>query len=119
MHAIGLVKSIAIPIFLAAPNRYASQNARFYFHTYNWSTGAPETAALTTLEERTLLLGDAIAWSKSIIKATTKLTDSDFEAMQLFKHPHIMPPARAVGCDIISAIIEPRMPIDAPAVIVG
>ena len=119
MHAIGLVKSIAIPLFLAAPNRYASQNARFYFHTYNWSTSVPETAVLTTLEERTLLIGDAVAWSKNIIQATTKLIESDFESMQLFKHPHIMTPARAADFGIISAITEPRMSVDAPTLVVG
>ena len=32
MHAVGIVGSMAIPVFLAAPHRFASENARFFFH---------------------------------------------------------------------------------------
>ncbi|HSW87630.1 MAG TPA: ATP-dependent Clp protease proteolytic subunit [Candidatus Saccharimonadales bacterium] len=37
MHAVGVVGSIAIPVFLAAPSRVASSNARFFFHDFTWT----------------------------------------------------------------------------------
>ncbi len=109
MHAVRCVRSIAVPIFLAAQNRYASKNARFYFHGYTWTTGMPETMSLETLEERTLLLEASVAWSKNVVKATTKLTDEDFEAMQLLSRPRIFTTAECVQWGIVSEICEPKM----------
>lgn len=43
MHAVGNVTSIALPVFLAAKNRFASQNARFLFHNYVWGSSTAET----------------------------------------------------------------------------
>jgi len=42
MHAIGLVNSIAIPVFCAGKNRLASKNARFYSMIIVGRTDSPQ-----------------------------------------------------------------------------
>lgn len=110
MHAVGNVNSIALPVFLAASNRLASQNARFLFHNYLWTSATPEQATPEGLAERALILSSALDWTREILKTATKLTDSDFEAMKLLDKPVLIEPSRAVQVGIVSAIAEPSIP---------
>ncbi len=110
MHAVGIVGSIAIPIFLAAPNRFASRNARFFFHEYSWTHTQANIVTKTTMDEQSLRISDCISWTKDIIKTTTKITDKDFETMKLFDYPFNMDPASASKTGLISAVAEPRIP---------
>ena len=41
------------------------------------------------LEERQSVVNDTVVWSKEIIKATTKLTDGEFETLHLLDRPVI------------------------------
>ena len=109
MHAIGFVKSIAVPVFMAAPTRYASDNARFLLHEYHWGISHPEQATQTELTERMLVLDNVVQWSKDIIKASTKFKDENFEAMHLFDRPRIFSPAECAEWGIVSAIRAPSM----------
>ncbi len=119
MHAVGFVRSMAVPVFLAAEQRLASENARFIFHGYTWTTPIPEAASLTTLEERTLSLEDAVAWTKEVVKATTKLTDREFESMHLFDRPRIFRPTDCAEWGIVSQVIEPEIKAEHNPRIVG
>jgi ATP-dependent protease ClpP protease subunit len=110
MHAVGLVSSIAIPVFLAVPTRLASKHARFFFHEYSWTQQAGRVSQ-TTMDEQALLLQNATIWSKDIIKASTKLIDSDFERLKLFDHPQIMDLASATSAGLIASISEPTIPL--------
>lgn len=109
MHATGFVKSIAVPVFLAGNKRIAASNAKFLFHSFHWATGIPEIALLEVLEERTKTLRTALDWTKEVVKSTTKLTDSDFESLNLFNEPHILSASACTECGIVSSIGEPEM----------
>jgi ATP-dependent Clp protease, protease subunit len=109
MHAVGVVGSMAIPVFLAAPKRLASKHARFFFHEYSWTHSQATVASQTTMTEQSMQLSDAVVWSQEVIKATTKLMDSDFERMKLFDHPVIIGPADAAKYGLVSSIEEPSI----------
>ncbi|HWM31009.1 MAG TPA: ATP-dependent Clp protease proteolytic subunit [Methyloceanibacter sp.] len=111
MHAIGPVSSVAVPVFLVGKERFASQNARFYFHDYTWTFGA-QTVARPSLAEAALNLGNALDWTRDILKQKTKLTDAQLQTMKLFEEPHLMDPASAAEMGLISAVREPTIPAD-------
>jgi|HubBroStandDraft_5_1064220.scaffolds.fasta_scaffold97027_2 ATP-dependent Clp protease protease subunit len=114
IHAVGLVGSMGIPVFLAGKNRIASQNARFFFHDYT-SNFVQYNGPMTREQQmgNTLLLTDAVNWTKDILKANTKLADSDFDALKMFNEPLLMDAQRAADVGIVSAIAEPAIPADA------
>jgi ATP-dependent protease ClpP protease subunit len=119
MHAVGNVASIALPVFLAAKNRLASQNARFLFHKYGWGSPTPETPTQDVLSERSMILDSALAWTREVVKASTKLVDADLESMKLFEKPVIIDPSSALKYGLISEIKEPAIPLGSePRVIV-
>lgn len=111
-HAVGIVGSIAIPVFLAADKRLASENAHFFFHEYSWTYNQAATVTQTTMDEQALLLKNAMRWTQRIIKSRTKLTDKDFEASKMFDHPVIMDARRASSAGIVSGVAEPSIPAD-------
>jgi ATP-dependent Clp protease protease subunit len=106
MHAIGIVGSIAIPVFLAAPNRFASKNSRFFFHDFTW-TFATQLAPRTMIHEASILLKNALDWTEELLKSTTKLTDKDIKRKKLLKEPHIMSPSDALKFGIVQSESEP------------
>jgi len=119
MHAVGNVASIALPVFLAAKSRLASQNARFLFHNYVWGSPTPETVTQDVLAERSMALDSALAWTRGVIKASTKLVDADFESMKFFEKPVIIDPSSALKYGLIGEIREPAIPLGSePRVIV-
>ncbi len=109
LHAVGMVSSVAVPVFLAAPTRLASKNAAFMFHEYTWTNAQPSAVTQSTLAEQTAILDHGIAWAKKIIKATTKLTDKDFKAREMFKKVLILDAASAAADGLVSAIAEPKI----------
>lgn len=109
MHAIGVVGSVAIPVFLAAPRRLASEQARFFFHEYSWTHSLTNVASQTTMTEQTMRLYDAVRWSSDVIKATTKLTDTDFARLKLFDRPVMMSPADAREHGLVSGVEKPSI----------
>ena len=109
MHAVGIVGSIAIPVFLASENRIASKHARFHFHEYSWTQQAGNLTK-NGMDEQSLLLNGALEWSKDIIKSRTKLTDEDFEKLKLFDHPHLMTASAAAKHGIVSSVKEASVP---------
>jgi ATP-dependent Clp protease protease subunit len=110
MHAVGIVGSIAIPVFLSAPIRLASDNAHFFFHEYTWTHPLAGTVTQTTMEEQNILLGGALEWSKKIIKTKTKLTNAEFESRKMFDNPARFSAADAVTAGIVSSVAEPKIP---------
>jgi ATP-dependent protease ClpP protease subunit len=110
MHAIGIVGSIAIPVFLASEHRHASKHARFHFHEYSWTQQAGNLTK-NTMDEQALLLDGAVDWSKDVIKSRTKLTDEDFDKLKLFDHPHLMTASAAAKHGIVSAVKEATVPV--------
>lgn len=108
MHAIGSVSSVAVPVFLAAKHRLASKNARFYFHDYTWTFGT-QTIARPALAEAALTLGNALEWTREILKQETKLTDKRLQAMKLFEEPHLMDAASAAEIGLVDAVVEPTI----------
>lgn len=110
MHAVGFVSSIAIPVFLAAPKRLASKNANFYFHEFSWTHPQATTLTQSTMTEQAMLLDAALQWTKDVVKATTKFTDSDFNTMKLFDHPVLVGAADAAKHGIVSSVTEPTIP---------
>lgn len=109
MHAIGHVGSIAVPVFLAAPIRLTSKNAYFFFHEFSWAHEKASDVSSTTVKEQDLLLDAALLWTKEIVKANTKLTDTDFEKRKLFRLPVIYTPREAATAGIVSGIAEPTL----------
>lgn len=120
MHAVGVVTSIAIPVFLAGETRLASENASFLFHEYSWSYGHSAGITQSTMEESSILLGSAVNWSKNVIKARTKLTDKDFKSMKLFDHAHLMTAGAAAACGMVEAVAEAKIaPNSQPRVVIA
>ena len=109
MHAIGLISSIAIPVFCAGKNRFSSKNAKFYFHDYSWTYSQPTVVSRTMISEPAILLDAGISWTRDILKAETKFTDSDFDTLQLFQKPRILTAAEATSHGIVSAVVEPKI----------
>ena len=63
-------------------------------------------------------LDSAMQWTQGVVKAMTKLTDSDFEVMKLFDHPVLLSPSDAVKYEIVSAVAEPKIAAGSQAKIV-
>jgi ATP-dependent protease ClpP protease subunit len=61
MHAVGVVGSMAIPVFLAARHRFASEHARFFFREYTWTYAQASIVTQTTMDGQSLLLSDALS----------------------------------------------------------
>lgn len=112
MHAVGQIQSMAIPVFLAAEERYVSANARFLFHEYTWTHAQPGVVTKSTMDEQSILLNNAVEWSKEIIKSKTKLTDKEITSLKLFDHPKLITPSEAVEYGLASEIREPSIPAD-------
>lgn len=114
MHAVGMVSSIAVPIFLAAPSerRFASANARFFFHDYTWTFNAT-TVTGPVLAESSILLATALDWSREIVQAETKLTDERLQDLKLFQQPVVIPPSLAAEIGLIREVAEPAVPAGA------
>jgi ATP-dependent protease ClpP protease subunit len=110
MHAAGWVSSIAIPVFLAADKRLASQHAPFLFHEYSWAHSQATTTTQTTMNEHALLLNGAMAWTQEIVKSRTTLTENEFNSLHLFDRPVLVSCTDAARYGIISGIAEPRIP---------
>lgn len=81
MHAIGHVGSSAIPVFLAANQRTAEPNSRFFFHAYGWDFGGGYQY-LHTLNEAVQRLNSDILLHGEIIKARTNI---DFDILPILK----------------------------------
>jgi len=119
MHAVGLVGSIAVPVFLAAPRRLASQNAIFFMHAFTWTDAQPQRMDQSAMVERTLILDAGVAWTKDVLKATTRLTEDDIADMNMFRDPILFDAARARELGMVEAVVEPRIPADGKARVVA
>lgn len=104
MHAVGVVASIAIPVFLAATNRFASTNARFFFHDFTWAQPLPTR---TVILEADMLLKSAFEWTTDVYKARTQLTDVNIREKNLLKEPCIMRSSDAEQYGIVQKVSEP------------
>jgi len=112
MRASGIVASMAIPIFLASDERYASENSRFMFHEYSWTHGMPNITTQTTMHEHALRLINVLDWTKEIVKQKTRMTDDFFEEKKLFDFPYLMSPNEAVEFGLVSSIAEPKITVN-------
>lgn len=110
-HANGGVGSMAIPVFLAADKRLASEHSYFFFHEYTWTHAQATVVTQTTIDEHRLLLDQAMTWTKRVVTERTKLTPKQFEQDKMFDSPVIFDAARALKAGIVSAIEEPKMTV--------
>lgn len=106
MHAIGIIGSIAIPVFLAAENRIASSNSRFFFHDFTW-TFPTQLAPRTVIAEASIQLKNALEWTEDVLKTNTKLTNKEIKRKKLLKEPHIMIPSDALAFGVVHSQGEP------------
>lgn len=106
MHAVGIVGSIAIPVFLAAQNRIASNNSRFFFHDFTW-TFPTQLAPRTVIDEASIQLENALTWTKEVLRTNTQLTDKEINRKKLLKEPHIMVPLDALKYGVVQSQCEP------------
>ena len=118
-HAAGLVGSMAVPIFLAAPHRLASVNARFLLHEFHWTDPQVQRVTQSTIVERTMILDSAVTWTKDILKSTTTLTDERIKEMNMFQEPLLLNAEQALEIGMVEGIAEPRIPSESYARIVG
>lgn len=110
MHAVGVVGSVAIPVFLAGKKRLASKNARFFFHGYTWTHSQPNIVTKATMSEHAILLDWGMEWSKETVVAHTRLGSKDFETLKLYDHPYLMATSEATKFGLISGVTEPSVP---------
>lgn len=113
IHAIGLVGSMGIPVFMGGKTRVASPDARFFFHDYT-SNYVQQNGPISREIQKgnALILDDAIAWTKDVLKINTQLTDQDFDSLKMFDQPLLMDAKWASNVGIVSAIAEPAIPAD-------
>lgn len=112
MHATGFVSSMAIPVFLAAPSRRASINARFFFHEFSWTYGQPTELTQTSMKDHSVQLETARSWAVQITQENMNLPQQDFERLRLFEEPLLIDPGRAAEIGLISEVTEPTMPAE-------
>lgn len=118
IHAMGVVGSIALPVFLSAHNRFASKHSRFFFHEFQQGVGTP-IATRAMIDEWSTLMSNALDWYRQILKTETKLTDSDIDNMKLLKDPYSMSPSEALKYEIVRDVLEPSYSIrNIPVVVV-
>lgn len=112
MHAVGFVSSMAIPVFLAAPRRLASPNARFFFHEFSWTHTQPTELTQNTMKDHSVQLEAARSWAIETAQGAMNLNKKEFDALQLFREPLIIDPARAAEIGLVAEVIEPSIPAD-------
>lgn len=117
IHAMGVVGSIAIPVFLAAHNRFASKHSRFFFHEFQQSITTP-IATRAMIDEWAKLMSNALDWYREILIAETKLTDTQINDMKLLKDPYVMSPDDALTYKIIGNINDPSYSIGNTPVVI-
>lgn len=109
MHAVGIVGSMAVPVFLAGQKRIASANARFHFHEFSWTYPNGGNVTQSTMNDNSVRLNEVLEWSKELVATKTLLAKKDIKRLRLFDHPFYMKPADALSYGIISSIEEPYM----------
>jgi Clp protease len=112
-HAVGLVGGMAIPVFLAVDraHRIASKNASFLFHGYPSRRVQPNGPVAGEMREAPPPVpGDALEWTKKVLRTDTYLTDADFERLKLFDQSVLMDAGKATCAGIVSGICEPAIP---------
>jgi ATP-dependent Clp protease protease subunit len=118
-HAVGLVGSMAVPLFLATPHRVASSNARFLFHEFHWTDPQAQRVTQSTIVERTLILDSAVNWTKDVLKSTTSFTDEQMKDMNMFQDPILLDAQQALEHGIVQSVSEPKIPAGSHARVVG
>ena len=113
MHAIGIVASMGIPIFLSAPlqRRRVAKSARFLFHESRWNLQGDITVA--HMQEGVDHLSFSDEWALDLIERETKLFEKGFDRATLLKSSRYVSPEDAVKLGIAGACTEASIPLGA------
>jgi len=105
MHNTGSVKSAGMLVFLAADNRFASENSRFLIHQpVRKYIGDPKSYDARDLSEHAQLLENDMLHEKKILLQHTKATKKDINSWH--KNTKVFTPAEAKKYGIISEVRE-------------
>jgi ATP-dependent protease ClpP protease subunit len=110
IHVIGVAKSAAVPLILAADRRTASPDASFLFHPWTWSVDANPGHPTDTLQQFPMQLEDDVKWGKTIIQRRTKMSAKEIGDLGLFEKARIENAEFALKHGIIHQIIERKVP---------
>jgi ATP-dependent Clp protease protease subunit len=113
MHAVGLVASIAIPVFLAADVRTGASSSCFLFHGYTWTYADRQTLSVDMMAEHSSLIGSAVERAKRIIETRTQQSHTPAELEELFAKPRIVDATYATQRRLVEGIEEFRVPAGA------
>lgn len=108
VHAVGSIKSSAVPLMLAADRRTAAPDASFMFHPWTW--GIEGNHASAGLEQFPLQLEDEVKWAKATFTTRTKLTATEIDKLMLFDKPRIEGADFALKHGFVHSIGERKIP---------
>lgn len=109
MHAIGAVESIASIIFLAADQRFGTEQSHFMFHPFTWTFMQQkyEPRGITEVQDN---LENSKGKYSSILESRTALTNKDLKALKLFEQVVIFSPGVAKEKGIIKEVKQAAIP---------
>jgi ATP-dependent protease ClpP protease subunit len=110
IHAVGNIKSSALPLMLAADRRTAAPGTTFFFHPWTWSTELHPGHSLQALQQAPTQLEDDISWGKQTLIKRSRLTESDIEQMGLFNAGRNEDTEFALKYGLVHEVIERKIP---------
>ena len=103
MHAVGHVGSAAIPLFLGAEKRTCEENARFFFHEYDW--GFTERQTLQRIDEAVQRLNSDIQIARDIIRERSNIDLAILDTLDGTAKPVVVTPRKAREMGLVSDIL--------------
>jgi ATP-dependent protease ClpP protease subunit len=105
MHAIGVVESMAVPVFLSGHERTCSPLSRFFFHTYDYGFTGRQTR--NGISEALAKLDQDIELSRQIVgQRATVPEDLLSKLYSSIAAPTLLSPQEAKGYGIVTDICE-------------
>jgi len=110
VHAIGVVKSAALPLMLAADRRTAAPGTTFLFHPWTWGTDVHPGHTADGLQQFPMQLSDDIAWARSVFEQRSKLSNAEIDKMELFDKSRIEGTDFALQHELVHEVAERKIP---------
>jgi ATP-dependent protease ClpP protease subunit len=111
IHAVGVIKSSAVPLFLAADRRTAAPDVEFMFHGWTWSLDQHPGQPIEELQQTAMQLSHEVKWARGVLQERAKLTSVDIDSLQLFEKPRIEGVDFALRYGLIDQAIDLKIPV--------
>jgi ATP-dependent Clp protease, protease subunit len=110
IHAVGTIKSAALPFMLAADRRTAAPDTTFLFHPWTWGTELHPGHSAEGLQQFPMQLEDDVEWARDIFEERSNLTQSDIDQLELFQKTRIEDTDFALQRGLVHEVVERKIP---------